>query len=285
VYRDSFVQEQDDAVWGERMKLNGSLVKVGDIPPEREAKFTREFSAIIEEHEEKLLRRIHKPKREVFSSDEAYEQHLEAYTRAYENCERELSQIRFHLIESRPIDQDDSEELKEMIANKLAVSSMNRAHSSDWWWTPADDSLQNILRELQRTIEGETISKVQTSGSMFHYARLALAELVYLGIVVALFSVARSRFEASVFAALVMIYNSVLYTGSVIYRGAHSIMWRTEKAYGEIGRALRLKIPVSPVKEAEKAIRESSVAFMIHVGSITIASLIALWHLVAAMLP
>ena len=162
---------------------------------------------------------------------------------------------------------------------------MNKVHSSDWWWTPADTSSRGILKEVQQALEKETASKVGISGRIFHYARLVLVELVYLGIVVALFSVARSRFETIVLAALVMIYNSVAYTGSAIYRGLYSLMWRAERAYGEVGRALGLKVPVSPAIEAEKALRESRVAFIIHVASISIGGLIALWHLVAAMLP
>jgi len=266
------------------MKPSNRAVQEDDNTSGHEASFSRQVSAIIEKHEKQLL--PHEPKREVFASDEAYAERREEYVREYEKCQRELWLMRHHLLDDRPsIDLDNGEELKEMIASKLAVSLPNKAHSSDWWWTPADRSIQGILREVQRSLEKETKSKAQLWRRGMFYAWSVLAELIYLAIVVGVFSAATSKFETVVFSALVMVYNCVAYTASAIYRGVYSLMWRAERTYGEIGRALRLKVPASPAREAETALSESRVAFMIHAASITIGSLIALWHLVAAILP
>jgi hypothetical protein len=199
--------------------------------------------------------------------------------------ERELHLVRVHLLEDRPsIDHDDGEELTEMIANKLAVSSPNKAHSSDWWWTPANSSIQEILTEVQRALQNETKSKAQPWRRGMFYGWSVLSELFYLAIVVGVFSAATSKFETVVFSALIMIYNAVTSRISGVGLAAIYLMYRVEEAYGEVGRALGLKVPVSPAKEAAKQVSKSTVAALIHNISIGIGSLIALWHLVTAIL-
>lgn len=254
-----------------------------DTTAGHEASFSREVGAIIEKHEKQLL--PHEPKREVFASDEAYAECREEYERELERSQRELWLMRVHLLEDRPsIDLDHGEELKEMIANKLAVSSPNRIHSSDWWWTPADPPFQDILRKVQRVLEKETKSKARPLRRAMFYVWSVLSELIYLALVVGVFSVATSRFETVVFSSLVMIYNAVSSRISGIGLGAIYLMQRLEEAYGEIGRALRLKVSVSPAREAAKQISKSGIAALIHNVSIGIGSLIALWHLVTAIL-
>lgn len=55
------------------MRPQDSAEKAGRSQNGGEVKFEHEISAIIDKHEKKLLSSIHKPRREVFSSDEVYE--------------------------------------------------------------------------------------------------------------------------------------------------------------------------------------------------------------------
>ena len=259
------------------MKTSNSSQSGDDGTAGHEASFSRQVGTIIEKHEKQLL--PNEPERELFFNSE------EAYARECERRQRELWLMRRHLLEDRPsIDYDDGEELKEMIANKLAVSSPNKTHSSDWWWTPADPSIQEILREVQRALEKETKSKARSWRREMFYAWSVLSELIYLAIVVGIFSAATSKFETVVFSALVMIYNAVTSRISGIGLGAIYLMYRLEEAYGDIGRALGLKVPTAPAREAAKQTTRSGAAALIRNVSIGIGSLIALWHLVAAIL-
>ena len=67
------------------------------------------------------------------------------------------------------------------------------------------------------------------------YAWCILTEMIYLAIVVAVFSAATSQFETVVFSALVMIYNVVSSRISGIGLVTMYLMYQTEEAYGEIG--------------------------------------------------
>jgi hypothetical protein len=258
------------------MKPNGS-VEEADNTSAHDASFSRQVSAIIEKFEREFRSR----ERSIAKFEGEAE--LE---RQREELECQLGLMRVHLLEERPsIDYDDGEELKEMIANKLAVGSPNKAHSSDWWWTPADPSIQEILREVERALEKETKSKAHPWGRGMFFAWCVLSEIIYLAIVVGVFSAATSKFETVVFSALVMIYNAVTSRISGIGLGAIYLMYRLEEVYGEIGRTLGLKVPVAPAREAAKQISKSGGAALIHNVSIGIGSLIALWHLIAAILP
>jgi len=256
------------------MKPNSSA-EDGESASGHEANFSRQVSTIIEKFEREFRSRE--------GSIAKFEGEAELERQRAE-FERELWLMRAHLLEDRPsIDYDNGEELKEMLANKLAVSSPNKAHSSDWWWTPANPSIQEILGKVQRALEKETKSKAHPWRRGMYYAWSVLTELVYLAIVVGIFSVASSRFETVVFSALVMIYNAVSSRISGIGMGAIYLMYRLEDAYGEIGRALGLKVSVSPAREAAKQITKHGVGALIHNASIGIGSLIALWHLIAAI--
>ena len=114
------------------------------------------------------------------------------------------------------IDEDDVEELKQDIANKLAISSMDRVGRKDWWWTPANGLVTGTLKEVQRTLEKMTAGNTRGWPRKLRLAWKVLAELIYLAIVLGVFSVASSEFEIVVFAALVLIYNSVLFVGAGI---------------------------------------------------------------------
>jgi hypothetical protein len=81
-----------------------------------------------------------------------------------------------------------------------------------------------------------------------------------------------------------MIYNTVSTRISCIDLGIVYLMQRLEEAYGQVGRALGLKVSVSPAREAGKQIGRSGIAALIHNVSIGVGSLIALWHLVTAIL-
>ena len=93
---------------------------MGDSASSREERFSNQVKAIIEKYEQELLPR--EPKRERFTP-EAYAELLEEYKRESEKYQRELWLMRFHLLEERSsIEYDNGEELKEMIANKMAMS-------------------------------------------------------------------------------------------------------------------------------------------------------------------
>ena len=111
-------------------KNSGQLGEDAAAP--HEANFSREVSAIIDKYEKNILLPL-EPTRQTFSSDAAYAAHREEYERELQRCKREVWLTRIYLLGDRPpIDDDDGEELREMIANKLAVSLQNKAHPSDW---------------------------------------------------------------------------------------------------------------------------------------------------------
>jgi hypothetical protein len=265
------------------MKPKNSGQPSDDGAAPHEANFSRQVSAIIDKHEKKILPL--EPMRQVFSSEEAYAERREEYERELQRCQHELLLTRHYLLDDRPpIDGDNGEELKEMIADKLAVSSQNKVQPSDWWWTPAEPSIQKILTETQQSLEKETKSHAPTwRGRMLH-AWSILSAVIYLAIVLGIFSAATSKFETMVLSSLVMIYNSVSVSLSGVGLGGIYLLQRLEETHGEIGRKLGLRVSVSPAKTAAKHIARSSVDAVIHSVSIGIGSFIALWHLVTAIL-
>ena len=174
------------------MKRNSSAQEV-DNTSAHEASFSRQVSTIIEKFERQ------------FRSSEATIAKIEGEAeleRRRAEFNHELLLMRVYLLENCPsIEHDDGEELKEKIANKLAISSPNKADSIDWWWIPANHSIQEILSEVQLALDKATNSKAQPWRRGMFYAWCILTEMIYLAIVVAVFSAATSQFETVVFSA------------------------------------------------------------------------------------
>jgi hypothetical protein len=127
-----------------------------------------------------------------------------------EDLKKQFWLMRVHIIESRDsVDEDEVEELKESIANKLALGSKT-AGDDDWWWTPADPKVADFLKKVQRTLEKATERKSKTWRRWFSYAWKVFVEVAYLAVVVAIFYVAKTKFETVVLAVLVMIYNAAV---------------------------------------------------------------------------
>jgi len=168
------------------------------------ADFKSEIKKILDKHREQLPLEPSRVRGEIFDKD------IEEWQRDFDLMNRYLIDIH------DSIDEDDVEELKQDIANKLAISSMDRVGRKDWWWTPANGLVTGTLKEVQRTLEKMTAGNTRGWPRKLRLARKVLAELIYLAIVLGLFSVASSEFEIVVFAALVLIYNSVLFVGAGI---------------------------------------------------------------------
>src|SRR5437763_2056589 len=169
--------------------------------------------------------------------------------RFVQDLRKESRFLRVHIMESREsIDEHEAEELKEMIGDKLALSS-NTAEPNDWWWTPAQPITQKLLKSVQRTLEKATERKSRAWQRWLRYSWKVFVELVYLALVIGVFSVASTKFEIIVLAILVMIYNTIKTVGGGVVVSFAYLGCELENAYGEIGRSLRLKVPVSPARE------------------------------------
>ena len=118
----------------------------------------------------------------------------------------------------------------------------------------------------------------------FRWIWWILVELIYLAIVLGLFSVASSKFETVTVAALVLIYNKVAEIFAATALSFTYLAHTAEVIYWEFGRTLRLKVPISRLTEAREALGDLPIPNLIHKISIGIGSLIALWHLVVAFL-
>jgi hypothetical protein len=182
------------------------------------------------------------------------------------------------------IDEDAIEELRRNIADKLALDSLQRVSRSEWWWSPPSDSVASTLREVQRALEKTEKKKTSDSLRKFRWIWWVLRELIYLAIVVSLFTAANSKFETVVVAALVLIYTSVASARTAILISFGYLAYTAELIYWEFGRKLRLKVPISRLTEAEKVVSDLSIPNLIHTISIGVGSLIALWHLVITLL-
>ncbi len=193
----------------------------------------------------------------------------------------------FHLMShylTAAMDEDDVEELKKHIADKLAYGSLPIIGENDWWWSPADDLVASTLRDVQRTIERDTKKKPGNKLRKFRWIWWVLSELIYLAVIIGLFSVASSKFETVVIAALVLIYNKVALLGSGIGIFFVYLTHTAELIYWELGRTLRLRVPISRLTEAKKALGDLPIPTFIRNISIGIGSLIAIWHLVSVLL-
>jgi hypothetical protein len=220
-----------------------------------------------------------------------HESHFRLKPLSFPNDEFEKDRLErereFHLMTTfltASVDDDDIEELKQNIANKLALNSLQRIGRYDWWWSPASDLVASTLREVQRTLEKATKKKIGDRLHKFRWMWWVLRELIYLAIVVSLFSVASSKFETVVVAALVLIYSRVALVGTGILVSFVHLAYTAELIYWEFGRTLRLKVPISRLTDAKKALGDLPIPSFIRNISIGIGSLIAVWHLVIAVL-
>ncbi len=245
------------------------------IAQQREASFSRALDAIIEKFE----REFHAREGSI-----ARLEGEEGLERQRAKFERELWLLRVHLVEERPsIEYDNGDELKELISNKLAMSATIRSNGSEWWWTPAPFEFREILQKVKRTLEKETESKSKSWRKGFGYAWSALEEIIYLALVLGVFSVATSKFETVVLAILVLIYNASTLAVRGVGVVSLTLMYRIEENLGQVGRALKLKMPVGPADLAAQQLTKTATTSLIHSISIGIGSLIALWHLVTTI--
>lgn len=198
--------------------------------------------------------------------------------------ERDFYLMTVHLTEVYDsIDENAAEELKHNIANKLAYDSLPRI-GGNWWWSPASDLVASTLREVQRTLDKSSKKKPQNWTHWFRWPWRIFVELVYVVIVLGLFSVATSKFEVVVIAALVLIYNRVAGVGVGTVWSFAYLAHAAELSHWQFGRALRLQVPIAPLTDAKKAVDELLPQNILHVIAIGIGSLIALWHLAFALL-
>lgn len=203
--------------------------------------------------------------------------------RRAEELKRQFWLMRVHILENRDsIDEEEAQELKELIANKLAIGSKT-AVDGDWWWTPADPNVASFLEQIQRRIEKGTKTKSRIWKMWPKYIWAVLVELAYLAIVVGVLSVGTTRFETIVLAALVMIYNAVTATKVGVGLSFTFLASALQTAYGDIGRGLRLRLPVAPEREAQKRLNEASIGMFIHGISLGIGSLIAIWEIITTI--
>jgi hypothetical protein len=250
--------------------------------PGHEESFSRRVTAIIDKLEKEWIPTdIGSKEAEralFFRSDEDYEEETK-------RRKREVWLLRSNLLDDRSsIDYDNGQELKEMIANKLAVSVPSKVTALEWWWQPGDHKVQEILREVQRALEQETKKGPSTWRKALSYAWTFLWELTYLLVVIGIFSVANSKFETVVFATLVIIYNAIATRIGGIGFMALYLISRFEEGYGEIGRALGHRVPVALSREAAGQLSRSGINLLIQSISVGIGSLVAFYHLVIAII-
>jgi hypothetical protein len=230
---------------------------------------------------------VAKHKHEFMLNEEtAREYSGEDGVRFVKNLRREFDLMHLHLVECKEsFDDYDAVQMIDQIRNKLAVSETRwrRVRPDEWWWLPAQPVVEKVLREVQRNLEKATEKKRQRWFRILRYARHVLVELVYVTIVWGVFTAANSKFEEIVFAVLVMIYNSVGSVGSALGMGVVQLLYSNAAAHGEFMRSLNAKASVTEVNEAAKTVSVLTVEVLIHNVSIGIGTLIALWHLVTAI--
>jgi hypothetical protein len=160
--------------------------------------------------------------------------------------------VRTYLVENKDsIEGDEADELRELVANKLAVGS-KAASIDDWWWTQPSPSVERLLREVHRVLEKGTAKKKWLWLSVLRYTWKIFLEVVYVVVVLAVFSIATTKFETVVIAILVLIYNRAKGIGTGIGISFSYLAAVMERMYGDIGRSMKLKIPILPEKEPTK---------------------------------
>jgi hypothetical protein len=194
---------------------------------------------------------------------------------------KDFELLRAHLVgNSEGIDRDEAEELKDQIDGKLAVGA-KLIGENDWWWKPAEFSSEQVLKDVERVLR-KTL-KERWWRAALRYLWRVFVEIIYLTLVIGAFSVASTKFEIVVVGILVLIYNAASVSASLTSFTFCYFVVGMHKVYGDIGRSLRLKIPIAPEKDAEKTLNIASVNLMIHNISLGLGSFVALWKLVNAV--
>jgi hypothetical protein len=199
----------------------------------------------------------------------------------FEQNKHQFELTRYYVREC--IKDGDFDTLKANIDNKLAVGRQ-RIHPSVWWWAPVPWRLRDLLEKVQKTVEKFTEPKPWRGRRWLRYGWKVLVEIFYLGIVIGIFAAATSKFEKLVFAILIMIYSQLSGIGLLVRTGTMMLGYQHEEAYGEIGRALRLGVPISRTSAAAKELSKTTVETFIHLVSISIGSIIALGYIVVLIL-
>ena len=228
---------------------------------------------------------VAKHKREFMLNEETAREHSgEDGVKFVKNLKREFDLMHLHLVECKEsIDEYDAVQMIDQIKNKLAVSETRwqRVRPNEWWWLPTQPVVEKVLREVQRNLERATENKRKRWLRILSFVWHVLIELMYLAIVWG--AVYCRKFEDIVFAVLVLIYNSAGSVGSALGMGKVQLLYSNAVAHGEIMRSLNTKASVTDVDEAAKTISNLTVKGVIHNVSIGIGTLIALWHLVTAI--
>ncbi len=191
--------------------------------------------------------------------------------------------IHSHLLSDvEVLDAEETEELRNKIANKLAVGAKT-AGEKDWWWSAPTPAVEDFLRDVQRLLDRAAPNKKERWKLWLRYSWQVITELIYLGLVVSALSVARTKFETVALAILVLTYNAATSTRSGVGFTLAYVMAALQQAYGEIGRSMRLRIPIGPEREAEKTVTKAGITLFIHGASIGLGSLFAIWEIVDAV--
>jgi hypothetical protein len=231
-----------------------------------------EIKKILDEHESSF--RLSPPS--SFITDD--------FEKSRKERERDFYLMKVHLTEVYDsIDDDAVEELKQNIENKLAYDSLPRI-GGNWWWSPASDLVARTLRDVKRTLDKTSKKKTQHWHHKLRWPWRIFVELVYVAVVLGLFSVATSKFETIVVAALVLIYNRVAGVGLGTVWSFAYLAYATEMVHWQFGRALRLQVPIAPLTDAKKSVEGWLPQNILHLIAIGIGSLIALWHLAVVLL-
>lgn len=189
--------------------------------------------------------------------------------------------LRAHLVENtEEIGKDEAEDLKGLIETKLAIGA-KMAAEDEWWWKPARPSTERVLQDVERLLRKTLKERPWRAG--LKYLWRVFVELIYLVLVIGAFSVASTKFEIVVVGMLVLIYNAAsVSTGWISFTFCYFVAGM-RKVYGDIGRSLKLRIPIAPEKNAEKTLNTASVNLMIHNVSLGLGSFVALWKVVNAV--
>jgi hypothetical protein len=184
---------------------------------------------------------------------------------------------------NRSINEDQARQLRLLIEDKLALGRRTAAED-DWWWTPAKSLTRAVLLDVDEVLKKAVKDKKHWIEGII-YPWCGFLNLVYLWVVLSCFSISTTKFETVVMGMLVLTYNTVRSARGWIFvnQSAHDkMLWRI---YGDVGRALRLKITVEPERDADKAMQQKSMVSLIDTIGLFIGTLIALWKIGSAALP